>query len=66
MSLIAPVIKDKNNEKDCNDNYRPLVSMFSKDFELCMSDRLLLLLHVDKLQFGFVPQVRLVKRYCLL
>ena len=29
--------------------------MFSKVFELCISDRLVTLLCVDDLQFGFVP-----------
>ena len=55
-SVIVPVVKDKNGKTDSIDNYRlpSLVSMFSKVFELCISDRLITLLCVDDLQFGFV------------
>ena len=56
-SVIVAVVKDNNGKTDCIDNYRlvSLVSMFSKVFELCISDRLVTLLCVDDLQFGFVP-----------
>ena len=55
-SLIVLVVKDKNDKTNCIDNYKPvsLVSIFSKIFELCISDRLVNLLCVDDLQFGFV------------
>ena len=64
-SVIVPVVKDKNGKTDCIDNYRPvsLVSMFSKVFELCVSDRLVILLCVDDLQFGFVSSKGCQKRY---
>jgi hypothetical protein len=56
MSVIVPVVKDKNGK--CNDyeNFRPisLVNMLSKVFELCISLRLSNLFKVDDLQFGFV------------
>ena len=55
-SFIVLIVKDKNGKTDCFDNYGPIsiVSMFSKVFELCISDRLVTLLCIDDLQFGFV------------
>ena len=58
-SIIAPVLKDKNDKSDAYDTckYRPisLVTMSSKIFKLCGSARIVLLLRVNDLQFGFVP-----------
>jgi exonuclease III len=55
-SVIVPVVKEKNGNNDSFDNYRPisLVTMFSKVFELCISQHLEWLFKVDELQFGFV------------
>ena len=55
-SIIIPVVKDKTCNLDKYDNYRPisLVSMFSKVFELCLSERLANFVNFDELQFGFV------------
>ncbi len=54
--MTVPVIKDRHGCSESYDNYRPLslVDMFSKLLELCISPRLVKLLHVHELQYGFV------------
>ena len=55
VSQLLPIIKDKNGKSDAYDNYRPIssVTMFSKIFKLCVRTRIVPLLHVDDLQYGF-------------
>ena len=57
QSVIVPVLKDKNSNAGCCDNYRPisLTTIFSKVFELCLSKRVKKFSVFDELQFGFVP-----------
>ena len=54
-SVIVPVVKDKLGDLTSCNNYRPisLVSMFSKTFEICLSQKLSLDKFFDSLQYGF-------------